>query len=245
MKKPGISQETLKLIACITMLLDHIGAVLVNGWFQYHPSVYSGGMMWLYYGLRMVGRISFPIYCFLLVEGAHHTKNPKKYALRLAVGALLAELPFDLAITGAANRHSNSVMLTLLLGFCMVMAMKRASGFWKGLVIVPFYFLAELLRTDYGGNGLVLIAMLAMTRGVRYEKLWQFAGFMLLFFDFTMWYIGTTPIPVNQCTLLAMIPIFCYNGEKHSYHKALQWGFYLFYPVHLLILWGIKMLLWG
>ena len=72
-KKQGLSQEGLKLIACVTMLIDHIGAAFVP-W------------MWL----RMVGRIAFPIYCFLLAEGAFYTRNPRRYGARLAVGALLA-----------------------------------------------------------------------------------------------------------------------------------------------------------
>ena len=77
--KKGISQEGLKILACLTMLLDHIGAVFVRG-----------------YTLRIIGRIAFPIYCFLLVEGVLHTKNPRRYGLRLGIGLLLSEIPFDL-----------------------------------------------------------------------------------------------------------------------------------------------------
>ena len=80
MEKKGLSQEALKSIACITMLLDHIGATMVRG-----------------YTLRIIGRIAFPIFCFLMAEGAYHTKNPRKYCLRLMIGMLLSELPFDLA----------------------------------------------------------------------------------------------------------------------------------------------------
>lgn len=73
MKERGISQEGLKILACLTMLADHAGMVL-----------FPGQM-----GFRMIGRLAFPIFCFLLTEGAHYTKNPARYALRLAVGALL------------------------------------------------------------------------------------------------------------------------------------------------------------
>ena len=72
MKKQGLSQEWLKLTACATMLVDHVGAVLLP---QY---------IWL----RVLGRIAFPIYCFLLAEGIHYTKNPKKYGLRLGIGVV-------------------------------------------------------------------------------------------------------------------------------------------------------------
>ena len=81
MEKKCISQEMLKIIACVTMLLDHIGATMVSG-----------------YGLRIIGRIAFPIYCFLLVEGFTYTRNKAKYAMRLFVFALISEVPFDLAL---------------------------------------------------------------------------------------------------------------------------------------------------
>ena len=56
MEKRGLSQEALKAIACVTMLLDHIGSIFVSG-----------------YTLRIIGRIAFPIFCFLMAEGAYYT----------------------------------------------------------------------------------------------------------------------------------------------------------------------------
>ena len=84
MERKGLPQEGLKLIACITMLIDHIGAV-------FFPSLIL---------LRIIGRLSFPIYCFLLAEGAAHTKHAPRYALRLLLCALISELPYDLAFSG-------------------------------------------------------------------------------------------------------------------------------------------------
>lgn len=110
MIKRGLSQEILKLIACVTMLIDHIGAALMP---QY---------IWL----RYIGRVAFPIYCFLLPEGVHHTKDPKKYGIRLAIGVLLAEIPFDLALFGGIPPYYQSVMLILLVAFCMALFMKQA-----------------------------------------------------------------------------------------------------------------------
>ena len=105
MKPKGISQETLKLIACVTMLIDHIGATLVaptDAIYYAYVELYTA-MAWVNLVMRCIGRIAFPIFCFLLVEGAHHTRNPRKYALRLAIGMVLSEIPFDLAFFSDAS----------------------------------------------------------------------------------------------------------------------------------------------
>ena len=85
MKKSGLSQETLKIIACVTMLIDHVGATVVESQFFVTP---FDGIYYLYFAMRIIGRVAFPIYCFLLAEGAHYTHDPRKYALRLFIGAL-------------------------------------------------------------------------------------------------------------------------------------------------------------
>ena len=95
MKKSGLSQETLKIIACVTMLIDHVGATVVESQFLVTP---SDGIYYLYFAMRIIGRVAFPIYCFLLAEGAHYTHDPRKYALRLFIGALLSEPGFDFAL---------------------------------------------------------------------------------------------------------------------------------------------------
>lgn len=95
MKPKGISQETLKLIACVTMLIDHIGATLVaptDAIYYANVELYTA-MAWVNLVMRCIGRIAFPIFCFLLVEGAHHTRNPRKYALRLAIGRCCRRFP--------------------------------------------------------------------------------------------------------------------------------------------------------
>ena len=109
MQKRGLSQEGLKLIACITMLVDHIGAVFFpfTAWF------------------RIIGRIAFPIYCFMLAEGVYHTKNPRKYGLRLLIGALLSEALYDCTFYGGFNWHYQNVMLALLIGFIMGLCIKH------------------------------------------------------------------------------------------------------------------------
>jgi len=249
MKKQGISQETLKLIACITMLIDHIGATLVVRYMQSNPGA-DLEMMNVYNIMRIIGRIAFPIYCFLLVEGVHRTRDPKKYGMRLFIGMLLSEIPFDLAFSFRGRMFfdwtSNSVMVTLLLGFLMIEAMKRLEGFRKIVVILPFYIAAELLHTDYAGMGILLIAVFALTRGANHEKLLCTLGAALVLSSGgrDMQILGIW-ISTESFALLSLIPIFCYDGRKLTHSKAVQWAFYLFYPVHIALLALVEVLIFG
>ena len=248
MKNRGLSQESLKLIACVTMLLDHIGATLVLRMLQTMP-LKDDLMLWGYYILRIIGRVAFPIYCFLLVEGAYHTRNPKKYGLRLLIAMLLSEIPFDLAFSRRGgvlfDWSSNSVMLTLLLGFCMINIMKRWTGFRKVAVILPFYLLAEWLHTDYGGLGILIIAVFALTKGLPRERLYQCLGLCLVVYPGARAMLGSVAVNLEWFAVLAMIPICCYDGRKLTRNRAVQWCFYLFYPVHIALLALLEVLIFG
>lgn len=225
MKRGGFSQETLKVIACVTMLIDHLGAVFI-------PSA----------GLRIIGRLAFPIYCFLLTEGIAYTRDPKRYCLRLAAGALLAELPYDLLFYGQFTWAHQSVMITLLLGVAMVLWRKKS-----GNLILPFvacFFAAEFLGTDYGGWGIALIALFAMTANRAGGWLWQAAGMAAIFYAMNSYRIaiGDIRIPIQMFGLLSLIPIRLYSGKKVTDKKWVQRAFYLFYPVHLAVLLVMKLL---
>lgn len=246
MKKLTVPQEGLKLIASITMLIDHIGAVLV---YSLYLSAWNAGnyalsnqMALIYEPLRIIGRIAFPIYCFLLVEGFHYTRDRKKYVIRLVIGMLLSEIPFDLSLSGRIDWVSSSVMVTLLLGCLMMAGMDCFHGFWKLLAIPPFYGIAELLGTDYGGHGIALIAMLALTKGLPREKLLRTIGFVILLWFGPDVHVGPFAVPMELFGLIGLIPMFLYDGRKLTRNKWIQWGFYLFYPVHLFILWLIERL---
>lgn len=101
MKSKGLSGYNLKLIAIITMFIDHIGICIIEKLYQNSTSIFSLNgekLLFLEEIFRLVGRLSFPIFCFLLVEGYYHTKNIKKYMTRLFIFALISEIPFDLAL---------------------------------------------------------------------------------------------------------------------------------------------------
>jgi hypothetical protein len=204
------------------MLIDHIGAALT-------------GSLWM----RVVGRIAFPVFCYLIAEGAAHTRNPKRYGLRLFTGVLLAELPFDLMLYGRWTWGNQSVMLTLLLGFLYGQAADRMKNLnAKVYLVVPFTLAAEWLRTDYGGFGVMVIALFILTREMPRRLAVQTLGMtvLCLFMGSALIRVGPVKIPIELFAVAAIIPIACYHGKKRTASRWLQWGVYLFYPVHMLVL---------
>lgn len=219
MREKVFSQEGLKIMACVTMLIDHIGATLI-------PNM----------NLRIIGRLAFPIYCFLLVEGIWHTRDVKKYAGRLAIGALLSEVPFDLLFFGRITWSYQSSMVTLLLGLAAVFWGRQKKNYWLPFAVC--FFVAEFLNTDYGGWGVALICMFAITEEMPHRYWLQLAGMALVFWcmDSYVLTFGSFRIPIQFFGLPALIPIWLYSGKKLTHNWVAQWMFYLFYPVHLMVL---------
>ena len=113
----------------------------------------------------------------------------------------------------------------------MALCMKKLPQWGKVLIVIPYYFAAELLHTDYGGLGIVMAAIFIISRELPEPMVIQTAGLALI----NLAYFSTSFI--QPFATAAMIPISLYSGKKSSSGKLLQWAFYLFYPAHLLILW--------
>lgn len=238
-KRFGLSGSTLKIIAMVTMLIDHIGAAVLYRYLWDMRSHLTdvdtyNALVHLYRILRGIGRVSFPIYCFLLVEGFQRTRNLKNYILRLSFFALITEIPFDLCFAGRVfYKDYQSVMLTLLIG---VLTMWGVSLLEKHIpikllvliggasVIAAGAVTAELLHTDYGYIGILCIMTLYV---LRKNKLLQLTGGCISF----LW---------EKTAPLAFLPIAFYNGKRGL---KLKYVFYAFYPVHLLILYLICVLM--
>lgn len=246
--KKGISGSTLKMIAIVTMLIDHVGAALVtrilivNGYLD----VFNSGdmqviMSWLqenaalYYTcmiMRLIGRVAFPIFIFLMVEGFEKTRSKTKYAARLGLFALISEIPFDLAFNAKVLEFSyQNVFFTLFIGFLAMMAVdfvnKKKWHVAVRVILTPVIVLlaaavASLLNTDYGAIGIICIMVMYM---FRQNKVGQIIAGCVAF----LWE-GTAP--------LAFIPIGFYNGKRGW---NLKYVFYAFYPLHLLIIYLICM----
>lgn len=202
----------LKWIAIISMAIDHTGAVL----FPENAA------------LRCIGRIAFPVFCFLLVEGFIHTRDVRRYMGRLALFAFLSEIPFDLAFYGVPFqfRHQN-VFFTLLGGVALMYFLEKYRAWYiRGAFILFFVWIAGAILSDYGGSGILLILIYYMFREHRKTKLILGAGWNFLFFQGIQWFGAG-----------ASLPIACYNGKKGS---GMKYFFYVFYPAHLLLLYAIK-----
>ena len=244
----GLNGNQLKLIAVISMLCDHAAIRLLA--YGLIPALYVAGenmaaerwnqAFWI---LRSVGRMAFPIYVFLLTEGFCHTRNRRRYALRLGVFALISEIPFDLLVYGKIwDTHSQNVFFTLFLGVLMLTAVDwigrntdaAHSQYRQMAVVVGAALLAWFLRTDYDAAGIMLIAVLFWFRLTPDTAC--LAGFVLMAAaEFRPVYIPGLAV--------SFFLIRCYNGTRGSWKG--KWVFYLVYPVHLLVLYGISRLVFG
>lgn len=224
-QKYHLSGSDLKNIALVTMAIDHFAASdLLFAIFNVLPlSSINNHLMLIYELMRTIGRIAFPIYCFLLVEGFFHTSSRKKYALRLFFFALISEIPFNLAFQRSLFDSSyQNVFFTLLIGFLvlwMIDSFKKTTFFILPSIVVFLAgcYLAEWLHTDYGFHGIILITI------------------FYLFHDYktARTVIGCLSLLWEAPACLAFIPIHFYDGRKG---KSLnKYFFYAFYPLHLLL----------
>ena len=184
--------------------------------------------------LRFTGRLAFPLFCFLLVEGFVHTHNVKGYLGRLVLFGILSEVPFDLAFFRTPfDPSAQNVYWTLALGVLAMAGLKRfekENGLpgWQGLVWAGgCAALALAATTDYNASGVIIICALYLTRT---NRKWQcLAGALLFMFELT--------------APLAFVLVWFYNGQRGACSPLHKKAFYWFYPVHLLVLAGITNLL--
>ena len=242
-EKKGISGSTLKLIAIITMFIDHVGAIIVERMLVQRAGgsammmtvdfvMDNATLYWIYMAIRLVGRLGFPIFCFLLIEGFQYTRNVKKYAIRLLLFALVSEIPFDLGFCGGVfNWGYQNVFFTLFIGLLVIMGMHyvEQKQEWNQVlrvivriaIAIVGMVAAELLQTDYSAIGVLTIAVMYQ---YRQKKMLQTA-------------LGCTVLtvlnPMEITSFVILLPIRWYNGKRGW---NIKWLFYAFYPVHIFLL---------
>ncbi len=216
-----LTLSSLKWIALITMLIDHIAATMMP-YYNIVQELTNINMAIVYAVMRGIGRLSFPIFCFCIVEGFVHTRNVKKYLIRLFIFALITEPIYDLAFFGTAfYLDYQNVLWTFLIAMLMLMAVKKYSQsiLLKVIIILIFALIAWLLKTDYSHIGVIIVGIYYLYREKNWVKL------------------GATAILFLDMAVIGAALTCLYNGEKG---KGLKYLFYVFYPAHLLLLYIIN-----
>ena len=233
----------LHIMAMALMLCDHLWGTIVpgNDW------------------LTCIGRIAFPIFAFMIVEGYFHTRSIKKYVLRMVIFAVISEIPFNLVAGGNwfYPLHQNVLWSFLIaLGLIHLNEKVKSKKLWLRILVALAtvllgYLSGILTMVDYLHGGILTVLVFYF---FRQRKWWSYLGqFICLWYinmemlggrgyEFTLW--GETYFLAQQgFALLALIPIWLYRGKQGYHSKALQYLYYAFYPAHLLILGLLKILI--
>ncbi len=243
----GVSGAVLKWFAIITMLMDHFGAAFLEGMFSARGYRWGTGIFSYNFciAMRIIGRLAFPVFCFLLIEGLVHTRSRWKYLLRLAVFALLSDVPFDRAFFQSwfTLKHQN-VFFTLMLGLAACAAWDWLTqgndpacppvrGLAAILVAAAAVLGAEWIHSDYGALGVVLILVMYLLREKPYAR--DLLGIGVLCLMFLMGHSHW----IEVFGALSFPLFHLYNGQRGRQPK---YFFYVFYPAHLLLLYGLLVL---
>lgn len=240
--RPRLSGTDIKCIGMLSMLADHVAVVLLGngllGWLSpgygawVAQSAYGDRLWSLVYWLRLAGRIAFPAFCLLLVEGFVHTRSRGRYMGRLLLFALLSEVPYDLALFGRLlDMTGQNVMFSLAAGLAALWLLERAEraggpgqGAAYALILGCVGAAAEFLRLDYGFAGILTMGVMYLGRDRRWVR---FAAVCLLVFE-------AGSFAYLPGGIAAGLVVCLYDGRRGS--GRFKWLFYWFYPAHLLAL---------
>ena len=238
--KKYFNASHIKWIAIVTMLIDHIGATIIEKMYYSHLTIFWNN---LYMVSRMIGRIAFPLFAFFIVEGFMHIKDDNKrlfkYASRLFIFIFISEIPFDIAFNDNILEFSyQSVYVTLFLGLITIASLEYIKNYIQektnnkilqnimtfGLFVVIIYAfatLADILKTDYSASGVITIVILYLL--YNYKELGMLLAIMCLTYKSSLEIVAIVDILI----------LWQYNGQRGTQNKFF---FYTFYPIHLLIL---------
>lgn len=218
------NRTQLKVVAIITMLIDHIGYI-------FFPKA-----LWM----RWLGRLALPIFIYQLVEGYELTSNFSKYFSRILFVAVLSEVPFDLAFFNTPFFWEyQSIFVELLICLFMLPVLDKTRGhyYFQGLIIFLFCVVAILLKADYNTYGILLTAMFYFCKG-------HFFPFSFIILPIISYFFCEPYQIFSVCSLL-MIFFFYKRPKKSDKHPVRHNMFtilsYGFYPFHLVILYLAKL----
>lgn len=212
----------LKLLAVFFMVIDHMGLACFD-----NTSIF-----------RVFGRIAFPIFAFMIANGYEKTKNRYKYISRLFLFAIFSELPYDLMTYGKINdRFTQNVLFTFTLGCLSIFLLNyiKISRFKFGLItiLIATILAGDFLSASYGSFGVFLVLAFYICKN---SKLALLLSLILI----NGYYSLVHKIYIQNFAVLSIIPIILYNGQKGYSKSWLRYIFYIFYPLHMLLIFYIK-----
>ena len=226
-----LSGSALKVIAIITMFIDHASKRLLTTNPAYTRTLFKVGSNSIngLFIFETIGRLAFPIFCFLLVEGFVYTRNRRRYALNLLVFAFISEIPFDLSrsLTPLDPTYQN-VFFTLLISFLGMWALESLGDrrMLQAVCVIGLALVSMGLLCDYGPRGYALVLILYLLRSNALGKT----------------ALGCCVTNATWRAGLAFIPINLYNGQRGFIKEpVLKYAFYAFYPAHILFLWWARL----
>lgn len=221
-----MSNFVLKIIAIISMFFDHCGYIIFNK-FSY---------------FNYIGRLAFPIFAFGIGQGYIHTKNIKKYFLRLFVFALISQIPFQLFLTSIGSVFSLNIFFTLILGLFSIYLYNLCKN--KKILdifsVIAISIISEVLHCDYGWYGVAIIFIFYIFNN---KKLFMNISFIFCtFLNYLIKIYTNFHIAYIYLFIFTCLSLFFINSYNENKGKNMKYIFYIFYPIHLLLLYLINYL---
>ena len=215
----------LKIIALITMFFDHVGYII------FHRFSF----------MNYIGRLSFPLFAFMITEGFKHTKDLKKYFFRLLIFAFISQIPYMLFISNLSNVFTLNILFTLTLGLLAITVYDKSKNKLLGfLFAILCAIIAHFLNFDYGWFGIAIIFIFYI-----FKKKKIYMNLLFIIFTFINYfynYITTLRVEylfIILFCILSLIPINLYNEKKG---KNTKYFLYFFYPIHLIVLYILTLI---
>lgn len=225
-----LNSNQLKVIAIVAMVIDHIASILLPHDFP------------IYWLMRMIGRLTAPIMCYFIAEGYYHTSNLKKYTSRLFLVAVISHFPHNLCYGQSVFKfwEATDVMFSLMFGLIALAAYKskQFSPLQKLLIIAACCLLSY--SADWNYIAVLWILGFGIFHGKPSKQIAAFIAVSCLYLFQGVIYHTAFPF-ISRMGVFLAIPLFLlYNGQRGKKSKLIKWGFYWFYPVHLLIFYLIS-----
>lgn len=217
----------IKIIACITMVLDHIKYAI--------PC--TNGILTEYFG-----RMSFPLFAFLITEGYVHTKDLKKYCFRLLVFGFISQIPYMFFRSLVGEWRLLNIMFTMALGLMAILVYDKIEKKYISIPIVIFVaYLGDILRVDYGSYGVLTVFIIYLLKNKKIILPIVYGMFVWFYYYSILeeWIFKFPYILYPICTWLSSMIMVLYNGKKG---RKTKYFFYLFYPIHMIIVYLISLI---